>query len=97
MDEILASQKVMLNRRNQAVDKVSDEQMASLFRAHLKQIEKWMQGQPNIQVLYVNYNEMLADPQPQIDRLMQFLGPDLDREKMSSVVDRALYRERRAP
>lgn len=95
MDEILASQKVMLNRRNQPADKVSDEQMASLFRAHLKQIEKWLQTQPNMQVLYINYNDMVADPRPQVERLAQFLSPALDREKMMVVVDRTLYRERK--
>jgi hypothetical protein len=94
-EEILASQKVMLNRRNQPADKVSDEQMASLFRAHLKQIEKWLQTQPNMQVLYINYNDMVADPRPQVERLAQFLSPALDREKMMVVVDRTLYRERK--
>ncbi len=96
MEEILASQKVMLSRRSQPADKVSDEQMATLFRTHLKQIQKWIESQPNVEVLYVNYNEMLAEPRPQVDRLAQFLGLPLDRDKMTAVIDRALYRERRA-
>ncbi len=96
MEEILASQKVMLNRRNQPTDKVSDEQMGTLFRSHLKQIQKWVESQPNVEVLYVNYNEMVAEPRPQVERIAQFLGSGLDRDKMVAVIDRTLYRERRA-
>jgi Sulfotransferase domain len=95
MGEILASQKVMLARRQQDTDKVGDEKMAQFFDVHLRQIQAWLATQPNIQVLYVHYGEMMADPRGQAARINQFLGGKLDVEKMSSVVDHQLYRERR--
>ncbi len=94
MSEILASQKVMLARRQQPTDAVSDEKMAQFFAIHLRQIQDWLKTQPNIQVLYVQYSEMMADPRGQAEKINQFLGGQLDVEKMTGVVDRALYRER---
>ncbi len=94
MDEILRSQKVMLNRRQQPPDKVSDEKMALFFQNHLKQVETWLAAQPNVQTLYIHYNEMLTDPQGQVNRIAQFLGLQLDVAKMVGVVDHKLYRER---
>ncbi len=94
MEEILASQKVMLRRRKQPTDKVADEQMAALFRSHLRKIENWIAEQANVEVLYLNYNEMVDDPVKQVERIGQFLEQRLDSEKMVGVIDRGLYRER---
>jgi hypothetical protein len=94
MEEILASQKIMLSRRKQALDKVSDEKMAFFFHNHLRQIEKWIDEHPNIEVVHIDYNEMLTDSLKQVERINQFLGRELDTERMIGVVDRTLYRER---
>jgi hypothetical protein len=96
MDEVLASQKTMLQRSGKPPDAISDEKMAALFRKHLSQVEKWLSEQPNVQVLYVSYNEMIADPIKEIERIGQFLGNELDTDKMISVIDRTLYRQRSA-
>ena len=42
MDEILASQHKMLIRRGEPSEKISDEQMAALFRKHLKRLKTWL-------------------------------------------------------
>jgi hypothetical protein len=94
MEEVLASQKIMLTRRNEPTDKVSDEKMAAFFRDHLRQVEKWLGEQPNVEVLYVDYNEMVQTPLLEVERVNRFLGLGLDREKMAAVLDRSLYRER---
>jgi len=96
MEEILASQKQMLVRKGEAPSPVSDDKMAALFRKHLDQVEKWVAEQSNVQVLYVHYNEVLAEPRPQMDKINRFLGGTLDVDKMVSVVDRTLYRQRDA-
>jgi hypothetical protein len=96
MEEVLASQKAMLSRKGEAPSPVGDDKMAALFRKHLDQVEKWVAEQPNIEVLYVHYNEVLAEPRPQMDKINRFLGSALDVDKMVSVVDRTLYRQRDA-
>ncbi len=94
MPEILASQRKMLIRRGEDPDKMDDKQMAMLFDKHLKQIEEWLNAQPNFRVLYVHYSDVLADPMPHIAQINEFLGGKLDPQAMASVVDRNLYRNR---
>lgn len=92
-DEVLRSQRKMLQNRDEE-DVVNDEEMAQLFDKHLQQVEGWLAAQPNMDVLYVDYNAMLADPAPDIQRVDAFLPRQLDLDAMSTVVDPALYRNR---
>jgi argonaute-like protein implicated in RNA metabolism and viral defense len=94
MPEVLASQKKMLERRGEPTDRVSDEELTRLFNKHLQKVETWLRAQPNFQVLYVDYNQMLADPLPFVRRVNQFLDGKLDEQRMAEVVDPALYRNR---
>ena len=94
MPEILASQRKMLLRRGEDPDKVDDQQMTDLFNKHLKQVEGWLADQPNMEVLYVHYSEILADPQPEAEKINTFLGGQLDVQGMTAVVDPNLYRNR---
>jgi hypothetical protein len=94
MEEILASQRRMLIRRGEPTDRVSDGEMARFFEAHLRRVEAWIARQPNIEVLYVRYHEILDNPAEQAARINQFLGNSLDVDGMVRVVDRALYRQR---
>ncbi len=94
MAEILASQRKMLVHRGEDPDKMDDEQMAMLFEKHVAQVEAWMAAQPNIEVLYVHYSDILSDPLPQITAVNSFLGNTLDERAMAEVVDPNLYRNR---
>ncbi len=94
MPEILASQRKMLIRRGEDPDKMDDAQMAMLFEKHLKQIDEWLKAQPNFRVLYVHYSDVLADPRPQIARINEFLGGNLNIQAMAEAVDPGLYRNR---
>lgn len=96
IDEILASQRRMLERDGKPTDRVSDEQLAELYRKHLAQVEAWLAGQPNMEVLYVSYNDILTNPDPIAAEVNTFLGGRLDLPAMRQVVDRNLYRERKS-
>jgi len=95
MQEILASQRKMLVRRGEDPDKVDDAQMAALFEKHVSQVESWLREQPNIQVLYEHYSDILADPEKEARRIDDFLGDSLQVERMAEAVDPDLYRNRR--
>jgi len=95
LDEVLASQHQMLIRRGEPTDKVKVEDMARMYRNHLSRVEAWMTEQPNVDVVYVSYNDLLADPAEQARRVNQFLGGTLETEKMIKTIDASLYRQRR--
>ena len=73
---------------------IADEKMAALFRNHLVKFAAWAKERPNIQVLDVNYNDMVADPVPIVAEIDRFLGGGLDTEQMARAVEPSLYRNR---
>lgn len=93
MPEILASQRQMLIRRGEPADTVPDDKMAAMFNKHVAQVESWLAAQPNIEVLYVSYNDVMKDSRPHAELINGFLGGSLKVDEMVSVVDRALYRQ----
>lgn len=94
MKEILASQKVMLERLGRESSDVSDEKMAENFEKHLRDVEDWLARQSNIEVIYINYNEVIQDPHENVRLVSRFLGDRLNPDKMSDVAEESLYRKR---
>lgn len=92
--EVLASQRQMLIRRGENPSAVDDERMAALFEKHLAAVEQWLAAQPHMRVLYVRYEEVVANALTQARRVNEFLGGGLDIERMAAAVDRTLYRQR---
>jgi len=97
MDEILASQRRMLERSGRVPDPVADERAAAAFEKHLAQLERWLDCQRDMEVLYVQYNEVVARPGEWSVVVNRFLGGGLDVDRMASAVEASLYRQRRQP
>lgn len=91
--EVLASQKKMLERRG-TKDNIPDDKMAAFFRKDLERVEAWLAKQPNIDVLYLGYHDVVKDPLANAERINGFLGGGLDVQKMAEVADPTLYRNR---
>lgn len=95
MAEVLASQRKMLARRGKRSDEAEDAAMAQHFERHLQEVKRWLEAQPNIEVLYVHYGRVIQNPLSDIERLNVFLGGNLDTRAMAQVIDPNLYRNRR--
>ena len=54
-----------------------------------------MQNHPNLEYLDVDYNDMLKNPRPQLEAIVQFLGRELDIDTIAATVDPKLYRQRK--
>ncbi len=95
LDEMLVSQEKMLARLNKpAAPRAAIERS---FIEHLRKLRDWLAGQPNIEVLYVCYNELLEGPEEQAKRVSAFLEGQPDTVKMAETVDSLLYRNRKTP
>jgi len=94
MDEILASQKKMLERLNRE-DGEDDPVIRNGYEKHLKKIKNWLQERKNFEILYVSYNDIIKDPQSHIIELNKFFDNRLNADEMLKVVDRSLYRQRK--
>jgi hypothetical protein len=95
MTEVLASQKRMLERRRERGAGLSNEEMGKNFWEHLQKVQDWLETQKAFNVLYVNYNEVLANPMQNALRVNAFLEDGFDAEKMAEVVEQRLYRQRK--
>ncbi|MHC4267335.1 MAG: sulfotransferase domain-containing protein [Planctomycetota bacterium] len=94
MNEILASQEKMLERRGNKKDEISDEKMGEFFNKHLSKIMEWLDERKYMDVLYINYNDILGNPGEQIIILNHFLNDKLDAGKAVNAIDKSLYRNR---
>lgn len=94
MGEILRSQRRMLERLGRSAGQPTDEAMAALFDAHLRQVREWLTRQANIRTLTVRYADVLQNPRAGAEAVSRFLDRDLDLDAMARIVDPALYRER---
>ena len=94
MEEILASQRQMLIRRGKPIDPKADEGLSELFQRSLKHVEEWLERQPNIDVIYIDYNATMQNPRENAEKINRFLNGILDVEKMAKVADNRLYRQR---
>ena len=93
LDEVLASQKAMLDRMGKT-SPLDDTKMAALFRDQLTRFDAWAKGRPNLRLLDVSYNVTMADPAPIAIEVNNFLEGGLDVAAMSRIVEPSLYRNR---
>jgi len=95
LDEVIASQEVMLRRHGKASERLDDVRLAEIYRGHLQAVTNWLSAQPNFSVLSVDYHEALSDPATTVERLNRFLDGRLDTEAVLRVPDKTLHRQRR--
>jgi hypothetical protein len=96
LDEVLASQRVMLERHGSGADGITDAQMRAMFQAEIDKFFKWIADRPCFKMIRVDYNNLLADPRGELTKVNEFLGGGLDVEAMAATVDPSLYRNRKA-
>jgi len=95
LPEVLKSQDEMLRRRGNADSVISDTSaIEEAFQRHLIEVNKWLAGKPNVQVLRVHYHRILRGPKAVADEVVAFLKLPLDVEAMVRQVDGSLYRNR---
>jgi predicted AlkP superfamily phosphohydrolase/phosphomutase len=98
LGEVLKSQNVMLQRREQP-NPIEDAQAREHYERHLAHIRIFMKIKRNMEFLPVRYDEAISSPRAFAERLNAFLGGRLHVDRMVEVVDSKLYRNRkeRAP
>ena len=94
IDEVLASQKIMLQRSGKQGAAISDERLKELFVGELEKFEHWIATRKNFSILSVDYSDMVASPGAQCKRINEFLGGVLDCDRAAAAVDPSLYRNR---
>jgi hypothetical protein len=94
IDEVLASQNRMLERRRES-NPLDDAEAKQRFERHVLAVKFRLVDRPNFDLLAVRYDEVVANPHAAALRICGYLGMGLDPERMVSAVERDLYRNRR--
>ena len=94
--EILESQRKMLAHRNEKATGAESEIQLQI-QTHLSVMKPWLVRQPNIEVLFVNYNTLMTTPEPLCEQITEFLDLPLNQARMLAVPDKQLYRNRILP
>ncbi|HEX9860558.1 MAG TPA: sulfotransferase domain-containing protein [Nitrospirota bacterium] len=93
LDEVIASQRKMLERMGKTPTDTDDHDAKRLFTKHLREVKDWLSAQENMDVLYMPYEDVMGEPQASASRVSGFMG-GLDTVKMASVVRPELYRNK---
>jgi hypothetical protein len=94
LEEVLASQRKMLERQDRRSSDLDDEAMKRAFASQLKSVKRYLSRRACFELIEADYNALLSDPEPQIERLVEFLGLPGDPGAMRAVLDASLYRNR---
>jgi hypothetical protein len=93
LDQVVRSQRAMLDRI--APEIVQEDQAARrALGDHLVEIDHWLETAGHVKVLGVSYERIVAEPIPQIDRVITFLGLALDANEMLRAIEPGLQRQR---
>jgi len=94
LQEVLASQAVMLERRGEQGGKADDQTLRTVFAQHLDHTRHWLATQKHMAVLAVHFHETIADPEETAACVAQFLELPLAVDAMAHAVDPRLHRQR---
>jgi thioredoxin len=95
VDEILQSQKTMLQRNGIETD-IPDATMKALFERQLRQFYAWLPSQTHMKFINVSYNDLLSRTESVIAQINRHFDETLNLDAMKATVDPDLYRHRAA-
>ena len=93
ISEVLASQRMMLQRQGKSGGNLSDVQLHQIFERQVLEV-KQMLAQRNIPTLDVAYSDALQYPMKIAEKIQAFLGENLDVGVMAAAIDPNLHRQR---
>jgi predicted AlkP superfamily phosphohydrolase/phosphomutase/tetratricopeptide (TPR) repeat protein len=90
MNEVLTSQQKMLGKNQD----VLPLHLAGAFQKTLDQVKTWSSQQVNVDLLYLNYSDVIDNPDEAAENINTFLKMQLDTENMASSILPELYRNK---
>ena len=90
LNEIIQSQQKMIGKSEQEFPVT----LYNKYQKLLANVTLWDKSEPGVEILYVNYTDVIQNPATEIARIEKFLGVTLDTQQMINCVDVSLYRNR---
>jgi hypothetical protein len=93
-NEVLASQRKMLDRQGKQGSTLADNRMKNVFQRQLTQTRQLL-NRHQIPTLVISYADAIEKPTDAAAQVAEFLGSKVDAQAMAAAIDPALYRQRR--
>jgi len=88
LNEILKSQQKMIGK----TEDVFPVKLYNKFQKLLSNIEVWKKKEPGVELIYLDYKDVLDNPESTVTSIERFLGVPLNRSEMINCIDKKLYR-----
>jgi tetratricopeptide (TPR) repeat protein len=94
LQEVAASQKVMLARQGRKGADLEEEKLLETYRTQVQRVRGQLAKRPEFRILDVKYEELLADPVGGVSRLAEFLGEPFEQKAAVESVRPELRRQK---
>ncbi len=92
LTEVVKSQQKMIGKDPD----VLPVKLFESYKKHLNQVDLWKNKEPGVEMIYVDYQDVISKPEEEILKINKFIGLDLDTDKMETCVDKSLYRNKKS-
>ena len=92
IDDILISQEMMKNRNNPSYDITYNFGLRSKFESEIKKIRAWKADFYDSEILFIDYEQAIANPEVVAEKVNIFLGSKYDVIEMTKSIDKNLNR-----
>ncbi|WP_411766579.1 alkaline phosphatase family protein [Winogradskyella sp. A3E31] len=90
LTEIVKSQQKMIGKNPETLP----VRLFDAYKKHLKNVDIWKEREPFVEMIYIDYKDVLESPETSIKKIEDFIGVDLKNDKMVQCIDKTLYRNR---
>ncbi|MBT7865962.1 MAG: hypothetical protein HN763_06340 [Opitutales bacterium] len=93
MEAVIESQKSMLDRMGRKGGNLKPEKMMNVLDAHVAAAERTLTRRPDIDVIFVDYDDVIQNPKSKVSEIANFIGGELDTDAMANAVEPNLRRQ----
>lgn len=90
LNEVVKSQQKMIGKSTDTLPIT----LLNSYQEQLNHIEVWKEKEPGVELIYIDYKEIIENPDKMSEKVENFIGKKLNKEKMAACVDKSLYRNR---
>ncbi|RIA10643.1 tetratricopeptide repeat protein [Flavobacteriaceae bacterium MAR_2010_72] len=88
LGEVIKSQQKMLKKNTE----ILPVKLFEAYQQQLEQVEVWKNKEPGVELIYVDYVDVISNPDNTAQKISNFIGLGLDVTEMTKCVDKSLYR-----
>ena len=94
LSEVVRSQHKMLVRQGKHKEDIYPARLEMAYKNQLLNANNWLKSNHNASVLYINHIDAIEKPRETAKKVRDFLGIEMDIDKMAEVIDASLHREK---